>query len=219
MPEIVVAERFCGPSESGNGGYTCGLVAAFIDGPAQVTLRKPPPLDRPLTIQVNPDATVSLLDRDVGRALGKRVVAQCVNEVERFVHSVDKEPAAHCPSRRWLACEEPQELGDRIARPRPAARKWTGQRAGKALEERTVEVIRAAVGNAGGEAMLGTRCARREMRPETQTDQRNTRGVDVGARERVVEYRGMTFSQSARMTRPRSIRAAPWPGPSNANTL
>ena len=156
---------------------------------------------------------------DVGRALGKREVAQCVNEVERLVHSVDEEPAAHCPSRRWLACEELQELGDRIARPRPAARKWTGQRAGQALEERTVEVVRAAVGNAGGEAMLGTRCARREMRPETQTDQRNTRGVDVGARERVVEYRGDDVLPVGAHDESRSIRAAPWPGPSNANTL
>ena len=64
MPEVIIAERFCGPSDSGNGGYTCGLLAGFIEGPAQVTLRKPPPLDRPLTIQVNPDATVGLLDQD-----------------------------------------------------------------------------------------------------------------------------------------------------------
>jgi hypothetical protein len=64
MAEIVVATRFCGPPDSGNGGYTCGLLANFIDGPAQVTLRKPPPLELPLTIQVNPDETVSLLDDD-----------------------------------------------------------------------------------------------------------------------------------------------------------
>lgn len=64
MPEVVLAERFCGPSDSANGGYTCGLLAGFIEGPAQVTLRKPPPLERSLTIQLNPDTTVSLLDQD-----------------------------------------------------------------------------------------------------------------------------------------------------------
>ena len=39
--EIVIERRFRGPTESGNGGYTCGLVAAFVDGPAEVTLRRP----------------------------------------------------------------------------------------------------------------------------------------------------------------------------------
>ncbi len=65
VAEVIVAERFCGPSDSGNGGYTCGLLAGFIEGPAQITLRRPPPLDRPLTIEVNPEATVSLLDHDL----------------------------------------------------------------------------------------------------------------------------------------------------------
>jgi len=64
VPEVIIAERFCGPPHSGNGGYTCGLIAGFIEGAAQVTLRKPPPLDRPLTMEVNPDATVCLLDQD-----------------------------------------------------------------------------------------------------------------------------------------------------------
>ena len=38
------------PLHSGNGGYTAGRLAAFVDGPAEVTLRLPPPLDRPLTV-------------------------------------------------------------------------------------------------------------------------------------------------------------------------
>jgi hypothetical protein len=49
--QIVIERRFRGPTESGNGGYTCGLVARFVDGPAEVTLRVPPPLDTPLTIE------------------------------------------------------------------------------------------------------------------------------------------------------------------------
>ena len=48
---IVVRRRFRGPSESGHGGYTCGLIAAFIDGPAEVTLRRPPPLEREMEIR------------------------------------------------------------------------------------------------------------------------------------------------------------------------
>ena len=62
MPgQIVIERRFRGPTESGNGGYTCGLVAGFVDGPAEVTLRLPPPLDRPLDVVRDGDA-VRVLD-------------------------------------------------------------------------------------------------------------------------------------------------------------
>jgi hypothetical protein len=48
---IVIDRRFHGPPESGHGGYTCGLIAAFIDGPAEVTLRRPPPLEREMEVR------------------------------------------------------------------------------------------------------------------------------------------------------------------------
>jgi hypothetical protein len=49
--EIIVGGRFNGPAGSGNGGYTCGLVAGAVGlAPAEVTLRRPPPLDVPLRI-------------------------------------------------------------------------------------------------------------------------------------------------------------------------
>jgi hypothetical protein len=47
---FTIARRFCGPEGSGNGGYTCGMVAGFLDGDAEVTLRRPPPLERALAI-------------------------------------------------------------------------------------------------------------------------------------------------------------------------
>jgi len=53
--EVMIDRRFRGPPDSGNGGYTCGLLAAAIDGPAEVTLRVPPPLDRPLVIHRRDD--------------------------------------------------------------------------------------------------------------------------------------------------------------------
>ena len=46
MPTI--DPRFNGPPGSGNGGYACGLVAGLLGGPAEVTLRLPPPLGTPL---------------------------------------------------------------------------------------------------------------------------------------------------------------------------
>jgi hypothetical protein len=58
---ISIGACFCGPPESGNGGYTCGLVAAHVDGQAEVTLRRPPPLDTPLAI-VRHNGDVSVFD-------------------------------------------------------------------------------------------------------------------------------------------------------------
>jgi len=48
---VTIDFRFRGPHASGNGGYTCGVVAGLLDGPAEVTLRLPPPLDRPLRVE------------------------------------------------------------------------------------------------------------------------------------------------------------------------
>ena len=49
--EVVIARQFRGPNDSGNGGYSCGLVAAGVGNPAEVTLRLPPPLDRQLRFE------------------------------------------------------------------------------------------------------------------------------------------------------------------------
>src|SRR5262245_29824147 len=51
---ITVANRYCGPPESGNGGYVCGLLARHVHGDAEVTLRLPPPLERALTVRAAP---------------------------------------------------------------------------------------------------------------------------------------------------------------------
>jgi hypothetical protein len=56
---LTVPARFNGPPASGNGGYTCGLVAGALgDGPAEVTLKAPPPLDRPLALERSGDSVV-----------------------------------------------------------------------------------------------------------------------------------------------------------------
>jgi hypothetical protein len=51
---MIIDRRFNGPAESGNGGYTAGLIAAALDGAdrtgAVVTLRTPPPLATPLEV-------------------------------------------------------------------------------------------------------------------------------------------------------------------------
>jgi hypothetical protein len=66
---VTIAERFHGPPKSGNGGYVCGCAARFIDGPAEVTLRAPPPLETPLDVVREGDEIV-LRDgaQDIARA-------------------------------------------------------------------------------------------------------------------------------------------------------
>jgi hypothetical protein len=46
--EVTIDPRFRGPAASANGGYTCGVVGSLVGEPAEVTLRRPPPLARPL---------------------------------------------------------------------------------------------------------------------------------------------------------------------------
>jgi hypothetical protein len=49
---LLIPRHFNGPPDSANGGYTCGLVAGLLGaGAAEVTLRSPPPLEKPLAVQ------------------------------------------------------------------------------------------------------------------------------------------------------------------------
>ena len=51
LASLTIAQRFRGPVGSANGGYAAGLLAQAIgDGGVEVTLRLPPPLDRPLQV-------------------------------------------------------------------------------------------------------------------------------------------------------------------------
>ena len=61
---ITIKRRFRGPPNSANGGYTCGRLAAFIDGPAEVTLHKPPPLETEMTVVAESGDSVALYDRE-----------------------------------------------------------------------------------------------------------------------------------------------------------
>lgn len=73
MAEIVVAQQFCGPPNSGNGGYCCGVLAKDIDGPATAVLRARIPLDVGLNLEVGAQAT-ELFDSE-GALIGKGVAA------------------------------------------------------------------------------------------------------------------------------------------------
>lgn len=90
--EITIDERFCGPPGSANGGYTCGLLAKSIDGPAEVTLRAPPPLGTPLNLEREGDV-VSLLDPE-GTLIAEAKPTNVVVELPRAIPSDDARQAA-----------------------------------------------------------------------------------------------------------------------------
>ncbi|WP_246122119.1 hypothetical protein [Actinoallomurus bryophytorum] len=58
---LSVPYRFRGPADSANGGYMCGLVAGCLDGPVRVTLRRPPPLATPMTVEPAGEGSVHVL--------------------------------------------------------------------------------------------------------------------------------------------------------------
>ncbi len=60
--EVTIGARFNGPEASANGGYACGALARFIGEPAEVTLRTPPPLERPLAVVADGEGGARLLD-------------------------------------------------------------------------------------------------------------------------------------------------------------
>jgi hypothetical protein len=78
--EITIARRFNGPPDSAHGGYLCGLVAPLVGGTVEVTLPRPPPLERPLRV-VREDGRVRLLD-------GAKLMAEAVSA------SLDLDPPA-----------------------------------------------------------------------------------------------------------------------------
>lgn len=124
---LVIPARYCGPTSSGNGGYTAGLLAErFANHPSpapdcpvvEVTLRKPPPLETDLRVE-------HLLDAPVTRLLdGETLVAEarCTDEE---LQPVDEVPvgvateAMHAyaglrshPFPRCFACGPAREEGD-----------------------------------------------------------------------------------------------------------
>ncbi len=58
---VTIPSRFSGPPGVGNGGYSCGRFAALLGGAAEVTLRRPVPLERALQVQ-REGATIRILD-------------------------------------------------------------------------------------------------------------------------------------------------------------
>ncbi|MBU1375188.1 MAG: hypothetical protein KKE02_20030 [Alphaproteobacteria bacterium] len=64
MSKITIGRQFCGPPNSGNGGYVCGILAKGLEGPVTSVLRAPIPLDADLSLEARDGANVLLGEAD-----------------------------------------------------------------------------------------------------------------------------------------------------------
>jgi hypothetical protein len=90
--QMIIEARFNGPPESGNGGFTAGLVAAALGAErtgAVVTLRVPPPLDTPMLIRST--------EQGIAVYAGEQLVAEAAATV------LDEEPVPAVPYDEALA--------------------------------------------------------------------------------------------------------------------
>jgi hypothetical protein len=116
---LVIPERFNGPPGSGNGGYTCGLVAGLLGGgPAEVSLRSPPPLERPLAVAHVGDG-VELRDGDTLVAEGRSAELDleapepvAVERAEQASRAGFERWSAGHPFRTCVVCGPDREPGD-----------------------------------------------------------------------------------------------------------
>ena len=192
--ELSIPSRYCGPPESGNGGWVSGAVARAVPTtpgrPAvSVRLSSPPPLERPLALRSEiepgeggPLVTVRLLDR--GHVVATATPAPDLEDADPTPVSLDDARAAEeryegladHPFPTCFSCGTARTPGDGLClRPGPLddgtgryATTWTP-------EEADVPLVWAALdcpggwsaGIAGRPMVLGTMTARIRALPET----------------------------------------------------
>ena len=123
---FVVPSRFCGPPESGNGGWVSGHVAALLqptsDESVTVRLRTPPPLDRDLQVVRADDGdrrTVEVEDGDhpvaqatTSSALDPGGIPASVSFHDAIVAGEAYEGLAEHPFPTCFSCGPARERGD-----------------------------------------------------------------------------------------------------------
>lgn len=95
---ITIPARFNGPPGSGNGGYSCGLIASLLEGVAEVTLRSLPPLETPMAVTTHGDG-VLVHDGDILVAEARPV------EIDLEVPTAPSPKQAEAARERYLGYE------------------------------------------------------------------------------------------------------------------
>jgi hypothetical protein len=116
IQRISISQRFCGPPDSGNGGYSSGLVANALKATAECTLRKPIPIERELEIEKRNSGLV-LLDREELIIECKRTEIDIEVRPPRSLgeaqEAAERSPAFHNhPFPTCFTCGPEREAGD-----------------------------------------------------------------------------------------------------------
>ncbi len=104
IERVTIDRRFRGPLHSANGGYACGLLGSRIGPAAEVTLRLPPPFERPLTIRRNRER---LLLED-----GDLLVAEAVSGDPGVEPPAPPDPAAAAAAAEGVGAFGPPEFAE-----------------------------------------------------------------------------------------------------------
>jgi hypothetical protein len=98
---LTIPARFNGPPETANGGYTCGLLAGLLGAEAaEVSLRAPPPLDRPLAVTA---AGERLELRDGDALLAEARAADIVLDASDSISPSQARAASEAGQDHWTA--------------------------------------------------------------------------------------------------------------------
>jgi hypothetical protein len=124
---IEVPQRLNGPAGSGQGGYSCGLVAALVGSPAEVTLRTPVPLGRPLAVDRLSEGEVAVRDDETLVAEGRRVESLGLDVPEPpSIGDAERASVGYASPRqifaRCFVCGSEREDGQRVFPARVAGR-------------------------------------------------------------------------------------------------
>jgi hypothetical protein len=113
MADIIISDRFNGPPSSGNGGYVSGLIGKHIEGPAEVSLKLPPPLNTALELSGSESGAV-LHSADTIYGVGKS--AQFDAEIPQIPHGTDygdhPNDVKFKPFDTCFVCGDARRLGD-----------------------------------------------------------------------------------------------------------
>lgn len=105
MDALIVEGRFAGPPNMGHGGYVAGALVDLVgpqDGPVQVTLRRPVPLDTPLVVVAGGGVPCVELRRD-----GEVIAEAAAAEDASVITSVIVPPAPSLDAARAASVDSP----------------------------------------------------------------------------------------------------------------
>jgi len=98
---VFIPGAFNGPLTSGHGGYCSAVIAEFVEGPAEVTLRSPVPLETSLEVRHQDDGSVRVLN-------GETLVAEAAPAAQLEVDEPDpvSPEEAHAAKGRYRGSTE-----------------------------------------------------------------------------------------------------------------